>query len=360
MRSRARRVTGRSVGEQTAQAFVVTGPSAFEVRTFPLPALGEDDALLQVLAAGVDGSDVAYLAGRSARRIGHPFIAGDEIVGRIVALGAAAGRRWGVAEGDVVAVEPHLSCGACRWCGRGRPQFCEAGLGFGARMSCAAPPHLWGAFAEYLYLPRSATVAPLGDLPVEVAILIPSMLANGVRWVSAVGGVRPGDRVAILGAGQQALGCTLVAAEVGADDVIVCGLPGDEDRLATAARLGATETVIGPPAVRGADVVIDVTGSASGLPTALELVGRGGRIVLAGLSRAPAELVPDRLVWDEVAVLGVYSHDRDAFLRAVRLARARRDVLAGVVSHRYGLADAAEAVASLTCAPRPVKVVVEP
>ena len=272
-------------------------------------------------------------------------------------VGERAARRWGAAVGDLVAVEPHLACGACRWCARGRAQFCEQGRGYGVRISCARPPHLWGAFAEYLFLPAEATVAPVGDLGPDVAILIPSMLANGLRWVAAVGAARPGDVVVILGAGQQALGCALAARECGAS-VVVCGLEGDEARLAAAAGLGAT-TVVGVPDVV-ADLVVDVTGSPRGLETAVEVVARGGRIVVAGLSRAAVPLAADALVWNEVAVLGVYSHDRESFLRAVGLARRRRDLLEGLVSHRFALADTAAAVDALGVVPRPVKVVVEP
>ena len=357
-----------------ARAFVVQGPSEFQLQEFPLPRIGDDEGLLQVLVAGVDGTDVRYLRGESGRHASYPFIGGDEIVGRVVEIGAGAARRWNVRRGDVVAVEPHLACGACGWCRRGSSQFCASKRGYGVRVPSTTPPHLWGAFAEYLFLPPQATVAPLGDLHPEVGILVPSMLANGIRWVTGVGRVRPGDRVVILGAGQQALGCTVAAAEAGAEAVVVSGLPGDEARLRMAHRLGATGTVdASGEALRavvkettggaGADVVIDVTGSPRGLETALAVVARGGRVVVAGLSRSAVTLTPDDLVWNEVAILGAYSHDVDSFVRAVRLARKRSEDLRAVVSDRYSLSQTAEAVFSLDpppCGTRPVKAVVEP
>lgn len=358
----------------TARAFVVLGPSRFEVQTFGMPAVGPDAGLLEVLIAGVDGTDVSYFRGDSARRASYPFVGGDEMVGRIAALGTAAARRWDVAVGDLVAVEPHLACGRCTWCARGDARFCVEGRGFGVRSSSAAPPHLWGAFAEYLFLPPQATVAALGDLTPEVGILVPSMLANGLRWVGGVARVEAGEAVVILGAGQQALGCTVAAAELAAGEIVVSGLVGDRARLETARRLGATATVdtsresldelvARVTGGRGADVVIDVTGSAVGLETALAVVGRGGRIVVAGLNRSAVALTPDELVWNEVSILGAYSHDVQSFLHAVRLAHKWRDALSGVVSDRYPLERTGEAVASLTPPPgveRPVKVVIEP
>jgi alcohol dehydrogenase len=358
----------------TARAFVVLGPSRFEVHTFPMPVVGPDSGVLQVLIAGVDGTDVSYFRGDSARRASYPFVGGDEMVGRIAAIGTTAARRWNVEVGDLVAVEPHLACGECAWCARGDSRFCVEGRGFGVRSPSAAPPHLWGAFAEYLFLPPQATVAGLDDLTPEVGILIPSMLANGLRWVGAIGRVAAGEVVVILGAGQQALGCTVAAAELEAGEIVLSGLPGDGARLETARRLGATVTVdaAGEPLDevvarvtrgRGADAVIDVTGSASGLETALTVVGRGGRIVVAGLSRFATTLMPDELVWNEVSILGAYSHDSRSFAHAVGLAHKRRDALSGVVSHRYPLERTDEAVASLTPPPgveRPVKVVIEP
>jgi alcohol dehydrogenase len=353
-------------------AFVVEGPEHYALRSYPLPQIGSDDALLEIVVSGVDGSDVKYFKGSVPHRRNFPMIGGDEVVGRIARIGPKARQRWGVDEGDVVVVEPHLGCGLCEECRRGFSRFCVEKKGYGARFSCKDPPHFLGGFAEYMYLFPHTKLAPIGDLDPEVAVLIPSMLANGMQWVSAVGDVGPGDSVLILGCGQQGLGCTVAAVESGAGLVLIAGLDGDERRFAAARSLGADRAVsVSHVPIRdlvmeltggkGVDVVIDVTGSAQAADSAVDLVRNRGRVVLAGLSGRETTLALDRLVWREIALLGSYSHGVDSFDAAVRLARQRANQLGQLISDRLPLSRTAESIGLIEAAvERPTKVVVLP
>jgi threonine dehydrogenase-like Zn-dependent dehydrogenase len=358
--------------DKQGRAFVVEGPEAYTLRSYPLPAVSQDDALLEVLVSGVDGSDVKYFKGQVAHRRNFPMIGGDEVVGRIARIGAVASKRWQVAEGDIVVVEPHLGCGLCEECRRGFSRFCIEHKGYGARFSCANPPHFLGGFAEYMYLFPTTKLAPIGDLDPEVAVLIPSMLANGTQWACEVGRVQPGDAVVVLGCGQQGLGCTLAASEAGATKIIVVGLNGDELRFDAARRLGATHVVNATREPvrdfvkdetrgKGVDVVIDVTGSASTPDLAVDVVRTRGRVVHAGLSGKESTMALDRLAWREIGILGSYSHSADSFDRAVALARRRADDLSSVISQRLPLDRTADSIALLESpANRPTKVVILP
>jgi alcohol dehydrogenase len=272
----------------------------------------------------------------------------------------------------MVVVEPHLGCGLCEECRRGFSRFCLEKKGYGARFKCDQPPHFLGGFAEYLYLFPHSKVASIGNLDPEIAVLIPSMLANGMQWVSVVANVRPGESVMILGCGQQGLGCTVAATQSGAGLVMVAGLDGDELRFDAAKALGADrainvsrepirDVVMDITSGKGVDVVIDVTGSPISPNIAVDLARTRGRVVLAGLSGRDTTLALDRLVWREIAMLGSYSHGVDAFDAAVRLARQRKDVLGRLISRRLPLSRTAEAIELLESAnDRPCKVVVLP
>ena len=106
----------------TAEALVLTAPRTLERRAFPLPDIGDDDALLRIEACGLCGTAHEEYTGHITAP--HPFVPGHEVIGTIVEAGGAAQERWGVSTGARVAVEVFQRCGECPSCVAGIYRRC--------------------------------------------------------------------------------------------------------------------------------------------------------------------------------------------------------------------------------------------
>jgi alcohol dehydrogenase len=338
---------------------VLEAPGKMSMWEFDLPHIGPEDGLLKVEMAGVCGSDPGMYRGKATRGPRpYPIIMGHEIVGRIEEMGDVGVERHGVKVGDRVIIEYAFGCGRCYPCTTGSYNQCESFLTYGSMISCQEPPHLWGAYGEYLYIDPRAMVHKVSDtLPPEAAILICAVLGNAIRWLRMIGGVSIGSTVAIEGPGQQGLAGVIVARESGAQNIIVTGLAKDRRRFDLARKFGAThcidveeedsvEAVREVTAGKMADVVMDVTGRPEGPVKALDLVGRGGTVILSGLYGGDREipLVMDKIVFKEVRVQGVYSHTLQSVIPAIALAESRKYPLEEMVTHRFSLEQAERAV----------------
>jgi threonine dehydrogenase-like Zn-dependent dehydrogenase len=341
---------------------VQTAARTLEARTFPVPEVGDDDALLRVEACGICGSDCEQFAGVLPIRL--PVIPGHEPLGRIERIGRNAARRWGVREGDRVVVEPILSCGKCRACRTGERHLCFGG-GAGFRcysyISTDVAPSLWGAYAERMYLAPETIVHKIDPaLPPETAVLY-NPLGAGFRWAGEIGGVREGDRVVVLGPGQRGLASVIVAKRSGAAEIVVTGLAKDRAKLELARRYGATRTVnVEEEDVvdvvfeltrgEGADVVLEVTAYAvEPVAQSLSLARRGGTIVLAGVKgmKEVPGFVSDRAVLKELTIRGAIGVTSSAFRDAIALIESGEVDLSLMHTHSFALEDAERAIRTL-------------
>jgi alcohol dehydrogenase len=338
---------------------VLETPGKMSLWEFDLPRIGAEDGLLKVEMAGVCGSDPGMYRGKATRGPRpYPIIMGHEIIGRIHEIGDAAAKRHGVEVGDRVIIEYAFGCGQCYACITGNYGQCESFLTYGNMISCKEPPHLWGAYGEYLYIaPRALVHKVSQELPLEAAVLICGVLGNAIRWLRTMGGVSIGNTVVIEGPGQQGLAGVIVARESGAQNIIVTGLEKDRRRFDLAREFGAThcidvekedpvEAVKEVTEGKMADVVMDVTGNPEGAIKALDLVGSGGTVILPGLYGINKEipLVVDKVVFKEVRVQGVYSHNIQSVIPAIALAESRRYPIEKMVTHRFPLEEAERAV----------------
>ncbi len=328
------------------------------MRELPLPEIGAEDGLLRVEACGICGSDYEQYQGVLPVRL--PVIPGHEPVGRIVALGDEAARRWGVKVGDRVGVETLIPCGFCRACIAGEYRLCNGHRRMNAYgyLSVDLPPGLWGGYSEYLYLDPHALVHRIDDaIPPEIAVLF-NPLGAGFRWAVEMPRLSVGETIVILGPGQRGLASVIAAREAGAGCIIVTGLAADEQKLALAREFGAhltvnVDTEDAAAAVRDAtngrmaDVVIDVTAySVQAVNQAIDLARRGGRVVLAGTKgpKPVPDFVSDRIVYKELTVMGAFGVDYPNYEHAVRLIESRKYPLERLHTHTLPLAEAERAL----------------
>jgi alcohol dehydrogenase len=213
-------------------------------------------------------------------------------------------------------------------------------------------------------------------VPAEVGVQITTVTANGIQWVRRLGGASVGDSVAIVGVGPQGLSCVAAAREAGAALIVVLGLAVDEARLRLAQEMGAHYTInveeLDPVAelkrLTGgamADVVVEVSGSPQGINTGINLTRKQGTLVLAGLtgSSTVTGIPIDPVVYREIRLQGAFSKGTAAVRAAIALVEAEKYPFHKLVTHRFPLSQAEEA---LRCVARevegvnPIKAVLDP
>jgi alcohol dehydrogenase len=322
---------------EKVRALVLEAPRQMTVREFPMPKIGDDDALLRVEACGLCGTDHEMWSG--AIKKGLPLIPGHEAIGIIERIGPKAAKKWSVSEGDRVGVAPRQACGECATCRSGDPRGCERHKGdtYGS-ITLSTAPSLWGGYGEYQYLsPDSQLVRIPNELDPVVAVMY-NAAANGIRWGVVVPGTKKDDVVAILGPGVRGLSALAAAREVGARFVMVTGHgPRDAQRLANAKAFGAdlvVDVAVQDPVEALldacgslADVVVDVTAMApAAFVQALELARDEGTVCVAGIhGDSPAlDFRPDVIVLKQLRILGTRGTDLPEFRAAVDLISSGR------------------------------------
>jgi L-iditol 2-dehydrogenase len=338
-------------GVTSMRALVVSAPNEFAIQEVDRPRPGSFEVLCKVRAVTICGTDPHIIAGHYPGfwPKDWPLVPGHEWCGDVVEVGeGAASLGWRA--GTRVAGTSHAACGYCRRCVEGRYNICE---NFGVDGLHAQYGHNTdGAYAEYVvHSIKSVFEVPDELSDEEAAMLDPTAIAlhTVVR-----GGHRPGDTVVVIGPGVMGLLVAECAHALGAGRVIVVGRG---QRLAKAAELGheTVDFTAGEPiaAVReltagtGADVVLECSGAADAAREAVEMVRKGGRIAVIGIPMEDARIPMQRLVLDEIDLVGVRATAGE-MPRAIQLVATGRIRLGELITHRFGLDDFADAYATFT------------
>ncbi len=374
-------------------AATLVAPGRLELRRYPYPERLEPGAvLLRMLASGICGTDKHTFRGETEQYAGtdhasstpFPIIQGHENVGRVVAIGdggATAFDGTNLQPGDRVVPAPNRACGRCHFCRHDFPYyFCRNLENYGNSLSSAEPPHLFGGWAEYLYLLPGTPVFKVPEgLPTEVAVLTELFAVTHsldlVRAAPRPGGFAPGDSVVIMGAGPVGLVHGAKAAMMDAGRVIA--IDPYRRRVELTVELGATDTVVAtaqdPTLVeqvreltdgRGADVVVDATGHPASFGPSLDLLRDGGTLIEVGafVDLGPVPVNPAAILGRNLTIVGVAGEDARAYDRTLAMLDRHQGAVPfeRAVTHRFTVDEAEVAIQTALGADDAMKVVISP
>ena len=313
----------------------------------PAPTPGPGEVLLRVAAVGVCGSDVHYfLEGRIGDAVvSEPLILGHEFSAQVAELGpqAHSGRVDGLEIGQLVAVEPGISCGRCEPCRHGHPNLCPD------VRYCGTPP-IDGVFAEYAVMPtENCYPLPQGFGPAEGALLEP--LGIAIHSVD-LAHLKAGQTVAVLGAGPIGLLIAAVARAAGAGEVFVTEPlayrrqfaldyvadaaldPGDTDLTAEILRLTGG---------RGVDVAFEAAGAADTPQQAVDVACIGGKVILVGIPSDDRMTIKASTARHKGLVLKPVFRMKHTYSRAIRLVQTGMVDVKPLATHLFPLERIGEA-----------------
>ncbi|MFZ0920068.1 MAG: alcohol dehydrogenase catalytic domain-containing protein [Candidatus Dormiibacterota bacterium] len=278
------------------RAFVVTGPHQGAIDEVPDPVANEGEAVVDILRAGVCGTDVEFWNGEMAYlhqgHAGYPMRLGHEWCGAVSAVGSGVDAAW---LGRRVTGDTMIGCGHCSRCTSGRHNVCANRLEIGIRGG--AP----GALAEQLAVPVASLLA-LPDSVDDTAGAMVEPGGNALRALRAAA-LEPGDRVLVLGNGTLGL---LVAEFARADGVEVHVMGRSSQSLQFAATLGFAGVWQQAELPRLPwDAVIDASNAAELPALALDLVEPGKRVVYVGLAGHPSLIDTRSLALKDVTAVGI-------------------------------------------------------
>lgn len=290
------------------------------------PSISPQEVLVKVKYCGICGSDIESYKTGTLEKPG--IIIGHEFSGEIVEIGKEV-KGWN--ERDRVAVNPSLPCNSCYWCNHSQENLCKWSSALGTTFN--------GAMAEYVKVNAERLI----KLPESVSFEEGALLEPLAVALYAVqeSNFNVGENATVIGAGSIGLSTIQVLNAAGATDIFV--LEPVESKQSLAMELGATEVFdpdkwgkinrltnrIGP------EYVFDSVGIPDTLMTSLQLVKRGGYIIVVGLYTEPFEIKGFMsLMLKNITMRGMYGYVQDTFLTALNLVKNNQVDVTPLISQK--------------------------
>lgn len=265
-------------------AAVYKGAENISVEDYPLRGLKENEVLVEVDSCGLCGTDYHIFEGKAPAKA--PVILGHEYSGIVVDKSPGLEN---ISVGDSIVIDPNISCGHCKYCKKGLVHHCSNHIALGVTLD--------GGFAEYSIVPASQIYKLPNDFNLSIAAFSEplSCCLRGIQQAE----IEHGDSVVIIGGGSIGLMMIQLAKLSGASKVIL--VEPIELKRNAASKLGADLTL--DPSENdlskklidftngGANVVIECVGKKETVEMSLDLVDKGGTVVIFGL--APANVTAE-------------------------------------------------------------------
>jgi len=336
------------------------------MQDIPIPELGPGDMLVKVKMASVCGTDCHLAHDELNMHPPTPLTMGHETIGEIIVLpdsikNDVAGTP--VKLGDRI-MWSHLFCGSCYSCKvLHEPVMCDRNKGYGF----SATKDLRGGYSEYeVVLSGTDFVRIPDDLTLEEAVgacCAGRTVVNAFDGLARCGGIRHGDSIVVTGVGPVGLFAIVYAAQSGASKVIAVDV--SPTRLEFSKKWGATHTVNAADFKdsaekikyirdlcdgRGADIVIECSGSLSVFAENLDLLAWYGKYVVIGqTSENEIPIAPNKIQRKSAVVIGSHSGDIRHYIKSLRFIQANKNKypFAEIISKKYKLEDANQALADM-------------
>ncbi len=319
------------------KAAVFHGPErGLKVEEIPVPKIGPEEALVKVAACGVCHTDLHYIEHGVPTFKKPPIVLGHEASGIVEEVGASV---TNVKKGQRVLIPAVLTCGKCMFCRQGRENIC-------AEMKMLGN-HFDGAYAEYVAVAAKDLLDVPASIPLAEASIIADALSTPYHAVKNRAQVRPGDTVVVFGCGGVGINAVQLAALCGA---YVIAVDVAERKLEWAAQLGAARTINATKVEKvskeikkitggGADIVLEVIGNPRTFEEAFDSVRTGGRLVAVGYTNEAAAIVPGKIMFKEIEVIGSLGCRIVDYVPLIRMVEQGRIDLTKLVTHRFPLAE---------------------
>jgi len=327
------------------RALVKTGDApGLSLEDIPAPEPGPNDVIVDVVKASICGTDLHIFDwdAWAQKTIPIGMAVGHEFAGVIAEVGAEV---TGLAVGDRVSAEGHITCGHCRNCRAGRRHYCRNAQGIGVNRD--------GAFADQVSVP-AVNVFPLPDDVSDDIGSILDPLGNATHTALAFDLV--GEDVLITGAGPVGLMATAIARHVGARYIVATDI--NDFRLALADKMGADRAVhveqtpletieheLGM--VEGFDVGLEMSGAPAALTDILRTINHGANIALLGLPSGPFEIDWNQVIFKSLTLKGIYGRRIfETWYKMTSMLHSGLDITP-VITHHFAADDFEEAFAAL-------------
>lgn len=302
----------------------------------PVPTPGTNDVLIKVKKTAICGTDLHIYNwdAWSQKTIPVPMIVGHEFAGEIVELGESVS---GLAIGDRVSAEGHITCSHCRNCRAGKRHLCRNTYGIGVNRQ--------GAFAEYIVVPADNVFKLADEISDDMGAIF-DPFGNAVHTTLSFDLV--GEDVLITGAGPIGIMAVAIARHVGARHIVITDP--NEKRLQLASDMGATR-VVNPAKeslkdvmnslkmTEGFDVGLEMSGHPGAFQDMIESINHGGRIAILGIFPDKVSIDWSAVIFKGLQLKGIYGREMfETWYKMSSMLQSGLDI-SKVITHRMSAQD---------------------